>query len=186
MWRFARIPSRTPVPLHSLRSIRNDGNIGRSIRTLGSNSLNQERRYHAFSWVAGFSSTRPACNQCTSAKFIHKTKRAQEAHPEIEEEDAQAKVPLHLVHPIPATALGHPQLTMLKSFHTGSLGCAPTPSQYFARDRSRAISLYERALAFSSYRLVGRFGIGLKVPMTSRGFAPRADLVSESQLEAIL
>lgn len=75
---------------------------------------------------------------------------------------------------------------MLKSFHTGSLGCAPTPSQYFARDRSRAISLYGRALAFSSYRLVGRFGIGLKVPMTSRGFAPRADLESESQLEAIL
>lgn len=71
---------------------------------------------------------------------------------------------------------GTSQLTMLNSFHTGSLGCAPTPSQYFARDRSRAISLYARALAFSLYRLVGCFGMGLKVPITSRGFAPRADL----------
>ena len=50
---------------------------------------------------------------------------------------------------------------MLISFHAGSLGCAPTPSQYFARVRSRAISLNGRALAFSSYRFVGFFGIGL-------------------------
>lgn len=35
-----------------------------------------------------------------------------------------------------------PLLTKLKSLHTGSLGCAPTPNQYFVRLVSSWISLY--------------------------------------------
>ena len=53
-------------------------------------------------------------------------------------------------------------VTKLNNFHTPSLGCAPTPSQYFARDRSRATSLYGLALrACSVERFVGRWGRGL-------------------------
>lgn len=40
--------------------------------------------------------------------------------------------------PLPPNA---DQLTILNNRHTGSLGCAPTPSQYFARDVSSLMSL---------------------------------------------
>lgn len=33
------------------------------------------------------------------------------------------------------------KLTILSSLHAGSLGCAPTPNQYFARDVSSLMSL---------------------------------------------
>lgn len=52
--------------------------------------------------------------------------------------------------------------TKLINRQTPSLGCAPTPNQYFARDRSRAISLNGRAWrACSLVRSVGRWGMGL-------------------------
>ena len=61
--------------------------------------------------------------------------------------------------------------TILNSLHIGSLGCAPTPSQYFARDVSSLISL----IGFPS--LCGAaFGTGSYVPRTSSGFELRAVL----------
>lgn len=55
-----------------------------------------------------------------------------------------------------------PLLTKLSILHTVSVGCAPTPSQYFARDRSSAMSLYALAvLASLSDKPVGLRGTGL-------------------------
>lgn len=77
------------------------------------------------------------------------------------------------------------QRTMLNNFHTVSLGCAPTPSQYFVLDRSSAIFLYGLApLASSAVRPVGFCGIGIYVPRTSMGFESRADLEAKILLAA--
>ena len=52
--------------------------------------------------------------------------------------------------------------TILSSRHTESVGCAPTPSQYFTRDLSIEISLKDFAtFASSSDKLVGFWGRGL-------------------------
>lgn len=61
--------------------------------------------------------------------------------------------------------------TMLSSFHAGSLGCAPTPSQYRARDTSSRMSLKGRPSPSGGAR-----GAGSYVPSTSSGFALRAVL----------
>jgi hypothetical protein len=69
---------------------------------------------------------------------------------------------------------------------TESLGCAPTPSQYFALDRSSETSLYGLALrAASSERFVGRCGRGFSVPITSRGFESRALLLPQGLSQSI-
>ena len=73
--------------------------------------------------------------------------------------------------------------TKFNNRQTESLGCAPTPSQYFARDRSSEISLYALARAASSSdRFVGRCGTGFSVPITSRGFELRADLFTTGRV----
>ena len=60
---------------------------------------------------------------------------------------------------------------MFKSFHALSLGCAPTPIQYFALDTSNLTSLNGLCLGFS-----GCIATGLYVPSTSSGFELRAVL----------
>lgn len=64
---------------------------------------------------------------------------------------------------------------MLNNFHMLSLGCAPTPIQYFALDISSFTSLNAR---FSGSD--GCVATGLYVPRTSRGLEFRAvlDLIS--------
>jgi len=67
---------------------------------------------------------------------------------------------------------------------TGSVGCAPTPNQYFVRELSSRISLNFLGANFSpvtrnsgvSGLATGVWGIGLYVPRTSRGRLSRADL----------
>lgn len=54
--------------------------------------------------------------------------------------------------------------TMLSNLHAGSLGCAPTPNQYFALTLSRRISLNGLPSPSS-----GTLGIGSYVPRTSIG-----------------
>lgn len=49
--------------------------------------------------------------------------------------------------------------TMASNLHAGSLGCAPTPSQYFARAVSSLMSLYGRPSPD-----FGGLGIGSYVP----------------------
>lgn len=62
--------------------------------------------------------------------------------------------------------------TMDRNLHTVSVGCAPTPTQYFALSTSSLISLC--SLPDSSYESF--FGMGSYVPMTSSGFEFRAVL----------
>jgi hypothetical protein len=63
-------------------------------------------------------------------------------------------------------------LTMANNLHTVSLGCAPTPNQYFARLTSILISLTFRSPGSAP---TGVCGIGLYVPSTSIGLESRAD-----------
>lgn len=51
--------------------------------------------------------------------------------------------------------------TKLNNLQTGSLGWAPTPSQYFALELSKAMSLNGFGDFASSGTSVGFFGIGL-------------------------
>jgi hypothetical protein len=61
--------------------------------------------------------------------------------------------------------------TISNSLHAESLGCAPTPSQYFARDTSSSTALNARPSPSC-----GCCGSGLYVPRTSSGFELRAVL----------
>ncbi len=75
------------------------------------------------------------------------------------------------------------QLTSLNNFPTGSVVCAPTPSQYLVRAKSSCTSfcLFGANLVPSgknsgvSRVASGVCGMGLYVPSTSIGFLPRAD-----------
>lgn len=62
--------------------------------------------------------------------------------------------------------------TIDRNLHTVSVGCAPTPTQYFALSTSSLMSLC--SLPDSSYESF--LGIGSYVPMTSSGFEFRAVL----------
>lgn len=62
--------------------------------------------------------------------------------------------------------------TMERNLHTVSVGCAPTPTQYFALSTSSLMSLC--SLPDSSYESF--LGMGSYVPMTSSGFEFRAVL----------
>lgn len=62
--------------------------------------------------------------------------------------------------------------TIERNLHTVSVGCAPTPIQYFARSMSRRMSL----CSFPEVSYVSFFGMGSYVPMTSRGLLFRAVL----------
>lgn len=80
------------------------------------------------------------------------------------------------------------RLTILSNLQAGSLGCAPTPSQYRARATSRRTSFTFRGAAAAGVALssavaealrpeaAGRRGMGSYVPRTSRGFELRAVL----------
>lgn len=63
--------------------------------------------------------------------------------------------------------------TMLNSRHAVSLGCAPTPTQYRAREISSAISFHGRPCVSPGR---GGWGLGSYVPSTSRGRELRAVL----------
>lgn len=62
--------------------------------------------------------------------------------------------------------------TMERNLHTVSVGCAPTPTQYFALSTSSLMSLC--SFPDSSYESF--LGMGSYVPMTSSGFEFRAVL----------
>ena len=72
---------------------------------------------------------------------------------------------------------GSTRPTMASRRHMGSLGCAPTPSQYFTRDTSNWIS-------FTGFPVPsgGGFGIGSYVPITSIGRELRAVLLLRKSL----
>jgi hypothetical protein len=108
--------------------------------------------------------------------------------------------------PVPSAILSvHPlfyivnALTIENSLHTGSLGCAPTPSQYFVRNVSSCSSLYRfcffaaglvvlgdgasadgLTIGSSSAEARGIRGKGSYVPRTSMGLESRAVLVNVS------
>lgn len=64
---------------------------------------------------------------------------------------------MSLLRPLSPPSFHHGILTILKSLHTVSLGCAPTPNQYFARATSTLISL---TLRWPSSAPMGVLGIG--------------------------
>ncbi len=78
---------------------------------------------------------------------------------------------LYAPPPLHAPFLSHVR-TIDNNLHAGSLGCAPTPSQYFALTLSRRISLNGLPSPSS-----GVFGIGSYVPRTSIGLLLRAVLL---------
>lgn len=106
---------------------------------------------------------------------------------------------LCLTHPLPSpnpsenrptrtkTVEKSPQLTILSNLQAGSLGCAPTPSQYFALAISNLTSLnFLGAISTAApapgiaadvlgvFVSLGVLGIGSYVPSTSSGFEFRA------------
>jgi hypothetical protein len=65
------------------------------------------------------------------------------------------------------------KLTIDNNLHAESLGCAPTPNQYFALVESSLISFH-----MGPSPSIDGLGIGSYVPRTSRGLLFRAVLVS--------
>ena len=75
---------------------------------------------------------------------------------------------------VPCRQAKHIPLTIANNLQTVSLGCAPTPSQYFALLTS---SLMSFCCLSPGAAPTGVCGIGLYVPRTSRGLESRAVLL---------
>jgi hypothetical protein len=74
---------------------------------------------------------------------------------------------------LPTRNCGSKMPTMLRSRHAVSLGCAPTPTQYRAREMSSLMSFHGRPCVSPGR---GACGFGSYVPRTSRGRELRAVL----------